>query len=71
MLYCSYIVFVPHHLNKECTVSYYESAEDTVISKARALEEIDAHDGDRDAFLAEMGSHATYDAQTVLGWLGY
>ena len=62
--------------------SYYESAEDITISKARAILELRNH-GHRsknesgiyqdsiESFLEDVGDLDQYDAQTVLTWLGY
>ena len=54
-------------------MAYFESAEDTTITKDRALLELKRHgvESETDQFLAEMGNKATYDAQDVLMWLGY
>ncbi len=52
-------------------MTYFESAEDFVITAARARAEVLHHDGDWDLFLEEMGEQETYNAQVVLGWLGY
>ena len=53
--------------------AYYESAEETTITKARALQELKRHgaEGDFNEFLADMGDKAEYNAQDVLAWLGY
>ncbi len=55
-------------------MSYYESAEDCRITKARAMKELRDHgtsDEDVSRFLAEKGDCPTYEAQQVLRWLGY
>ena len=61
---------------------YYESAEDTTISKARAIQELRSH-GHRsqdesgiyqdsiESFLEDVGDLDQYDAQSVLTCLGY
>jgi hypothetical protein len=54
--------------------SYYDSAEGITIDRGRALKELDRHGiigEDRQAFDVEMGVKDNYDAQAVLGWLGY
>jgi hypothetical protein len=50
---------------------YYESAEDTVISKERAKREVEKHSCSWDEFLEDVGERDSYDAQEVLAWLGY
>jgi hypothetical protein len=54
-------------------MSYYESAEDMEISRARALDEIERHGATPDLvdFFREYGRKASYNAQDVLDWLGY
>lgn len=52
-------------------MTYYESAEGEVISAARAELEVKRHGCDVQEFYAECGKHETYDAQSVLEWLGY
>lgn len=53
-------------------MTYYESAEGQTISKERAKKEIEKHNGDTWAeFLQDCGKHDSYNAQSVLGWLGY
>lgn len=54
-------------------MTYYESAEDVVITKARAYKEFEKHGvaGEWDMFLSDMGDKEEYEAQGVLGWLGY
>ncbi len=55
-------------------MTYYESAEDLMIGRERAMIELDRHgicDEDRAQFFADMGDHDEYGAQEVLGWLGY
>lgn len=53
-------------------MTYYESAEGQIISKERAKREVEKHNGDTWAeFLQDNGEHASYDAQSVLDWLGY
>lgn len=51
--------------------NYMESAEDVVITADRARREVLAHDCDWAEFVAEVGEQDEYDAQVVLGWLGY
>lgn len=50
---------------------YYESAEDIIISKARAKKEIEKHGSSWEEFVEDNGDHVEYDAQAVLRWLGY
>jgi hypothetical protein len=53
-------------------MDYYESAEDTIITKARALKELNDHCcEDVEQFFNDLGEHEYYDAQKVLEWLGY
>lgn len=56
-------------------MTYYESAEGEVITRARAIRELRRHGvGDSDTiaqFYAEVGEREEYDAQEVLNWLGY
>ena len=54
-------------------MSYYESAEDTKISAARALIELERHGVPAEwaDFRTDLGNHEPYDAQDVLVWLGY
>lgn len=52
--------------------TYYESAEGLVISKERAIQELRKHSiVDPAEFFAEMGERESYEAQSVLDWLGY
>lgn len=52
-------------------MTYFESAAGERMSLARALRECDYHGCAREEFLAECGVHDSYDAQSVLRWLGY
>ena len=52
-------------------MNYYESAEGKTISKKRALLEVKNHGASASEFLNECGVHESYNAQTVLNWLGY
>lgn len=56
-------------------MDYFESAEGITITKARALKELARHGVDHPSdlaqFIADCGDRAEYDAQEVLGWLGY
>jgi hypothetical protein len=52
-------------------MGYFESAEGQVITKARAIREIEKHGAYVQEFLAECGEHDEYQAQSVLTWLGY
>jgi hypothetical protein len=51
--------------------SYYDSAEDTEISFERAAAECRKHFTSVVEMIDALGNSATYDAQAVLGWLGY
>lgn len=53
------------------TLTYRESAEGQTITLARAVRECEDHGADPAEMIAEIGEHATYDAATVLDWLGY
>ncbi|HHL0120379.1 TPA: hypothetical protein ACQZLP_005696 [Klebsiella variicola subsp. variicola] len=51
---------------------YFESAENTAISRTRALQELKKHGvNDIDEFYADLGDCDIYRAQDVLRWLGY
>lgn len=54
---------------------YYESAENTAISRTRALLELKKHHissaEDITEFYADLGDCDIYRAQDVLRWLGY
>ena len=53
-------------------MDYYESAEDIIITKARALKELNDHCcEDIGQFFNDLGEREYYDAQKVLEWLGY
>ena len=54
-------------------MTYYESAEDEMITQARALKEITDHGlaDEIGTFIDDMGDHPQYAAQDVLRWLGY
>lgn len=53
-------------------MTYYDSAEGIEITQARALRELEKHGiDDPEEFFAALGQSKTYDAQEVLGWLGY
>ena len=57
-------------------MDYYESAEETTITRERALEELMNHGIDVNSdeillFNLEVGEKETYEAQDVLAWLGY
>ena len=57
------------------TMDYYDSANGVTISYARARDEIvKVHNLSEEAFgefLEDCGNRCNYDAQEVLGWLGY
>ncbi len=50
---------------------YYESAEGIAISKERAKKEIEKHGSSWLEFVQDMGDNVSYNAQSVLAWLGY
>lgn len=55
-------------------IDYYESAEDLTITRARACQELKAHNQnaeDVNQFFEELGFLSYYKAQDVLSWLGY
>jgi len=54
-------------------MTYYESAEEIIITHKRALQEIKEHglSGDIEMFYEDCGKRDTYEAQDVLNWLGY
>ena len=53
-------------------MDYYESAEDTIITRERALLELARHHSeDIEQFFEDLGDRADYDAQEVLSWFGY
>ncbi len=54
-------------------MDYYTSAEGQTITKKRAYSELEKHglSGSWQEFLSDMGDCETYDAQAVLGWIGY
>lgn len=51
--------------------TYYESAEELVISKARAIKECQDHSVPAEDMFKELGEHDEYDAQAVLRFLGH
>jgi hypothetical protein len=52
-------------------MSYYESAESTDISFARAAIECVKHGASVVEMLADLGERDSYAAQELLSWLGY
>lgn len=52
-------------------MTYYESAQNLVISYDRAIKEVLSHGADIQEFISDLGRHSTYNAQHVLNWLGY
>jgi len=53
-------------------MTYSESAEGVTITRERAKQEIAEHGGDPwELFLEEVSDSETYQASTVLEWLGY
>ena len=59
-------------LTKDITMDYYDSAENLIISRDRALQELRAHScEDFHEFFQDLGDKSEYLAQDVLNWLGY
>ena len=53
-------------------MDYYDSAEDIIITRERALQELKNHScEDFEEFFKDLGDKQEYDAQQVLVWLGY
>ena len=52
-------------------MTYFESAENEIISYKRTKQEVENHGVDWQEFLDEYGSQEIYSAQSVLIWLGY
>lgn len=53
-------------------MTYYESAENEVLTISEALWELRKHGvTDIEEFFEDLGTHEHYSAQTVLEWLGY
>ena len=54
-------------------MDYYDSAENLIISKQRAIQEIKEHNAfnEIDNFYSIYGYKEEYKAQHVLIWLGY
>lgn len=54
-------------------MTYLESADGLKITRARAYEELQSHGvaAEWQDFLTDMGDKEEYEAQDVLGWLGY
>jgi len=54
-------------------MDYYDSAEDFVITRKRAMQEIAEHNASSeiDEFYSIYGLKEEYNAQDVLNWLGY
>ena len=53
-------------------MDYYESAEDVIITRERALLELARHHcEDLEQFFDDLGDRQEYNAQEVLVWLGY
>ena len=54
--------------------TYYESAEDITITRSNAFEVLEQHgipSEEYEGFLEDVGYADTYEAQSVLNWLGY
>ena len=53
-------------------MSYYESSQGVIITRDRAIRELEKHYiCDFDSFFNEMGDNEDYIASEVLDWLGY
>ena len=55
-------------------MNYYDSAEDIIITRTSAFEVLEQHgipSEEFEEFLEEVGYADTYEAQSVLNWLGY
>jgi hypothetical protein len=51
---------------------YYDSAENLMVTRKRACQELKAHGvTDIHEFFEELGFSSHYKAQDVLDWLGY
>ena len=58
--------------DEDTEMTYYESSRGIIITKARAIKELEDHCiDDIDSFFNEMGNNETYVASEVLEWLGY
>ena len=58
--------------NEVNKMTYSESAQGVMITKQRAIQELKAHGViDVQEFFNDEGERDTYDAFTVLSWLGY
>jgi hypothetical protein len=56
----------------DCIRDYFESAENTSISRTRAVIELARHGiTDTKEFFDDLGDRDIYTAQEVLIWLGY
>lgn len=52
-------------------MTYYTSAQDTIITKARAKQECTDHGIAFSDLVLELGNHDKYVAIDILEWLGY
>ena len=53
-------------------MTYYESAEDQIITRERAIQELKKHGiYDFEVFFSDLGDFEAYEAIDVLEWLGY
>ena len=55
-------------------MTYYDTAEDITITRSKAFEVLEQHGiplEEFEEFLEEVGYADTYEAQSVLEWLGY
>jgi hypothetical protein len=72
-VYWTHAVKHTHTTKEDYSMTYYESAENIVITHNRAIKEIKDHGliDDLDMFYDELGKRDNYEAQQVLQWLGY
>ena len=55
-------------------ITYYDSSEDITITRSNAFEVLEQHGiptEEFEEFLEDVGYADTYEAQSVLNWLGY
>ena len=58
--------------DEDTEMTYYESSRGIIITKDRAIKELEDHYiDDIDSFFNDMGNNETYIASEVLDWLGY
>lgn len=52
-------------------MTYLDSAKNLTITKDRAIKEVLSHSASIEEFFLDCGECDSYQAQTVLYWLGY